>query len=153
MPEKQGSLALLNDPVVQRLLHSATPSHLAYVWTDGTPRVVPIWFQWTGEEIVFCSVVTSLKLKALTDGARVAVTIDGTTWPYEILLIRGPVKTTLFDGVVPDYRVTAERYLGPQGAKMFIGAIESTGQPMKRIGVKPDWVGLIDFQTRWPQSR
>ena len=113
---------------------------------------MPIWFQWTGEEVVFCSVTNSLKLKALTDCARVAITIDGTTWSYEILLIRGPVKTTLFDGVVPDYRVTAERYLSPQGAKMFIGAIESEGLPMKRIGVKPDWVGLIDFQTRWPQS-
>ncbi len=80
------------------------------------------------------------------------MTIDGNTWPYEILLIRGPVKTTLFNGVVPDYPATVERYLGPEGAKMFIGAIEGTGLPMKRIAVKPDWVGLIDFQTRWPQS-
>ncbi len=70
MPEKQGSLALLDDPVSQKLLHSATLSHLAYNWTDGTPRLVPIWFQWIGLEVVFCSVANSLKLKALTDGAR-----------------------------------------------------------------------------------
>lgn len=44
MPTKQGSLALLNDPVAQRLLQSTNPARLAYVWKDGTPRVVPIWF-------------------------------------------------------------------------------------------------------------
>jgi hypothetical protein len=48
----QGDLALLNDPVARELLHSTNLAKLAYVWTDGTPRVVPLWFAWTGEEVV-----------------------------------------------------------------------------------------------------
>jgi hypothetical protein len=52
MATKQGSVALLNDPVAQELLRSTSPARLAYVWRDGTPRVVPIWFHGTGKEIV-----------------------------------------------------------------------------------------------------
>ena len=48
MAGHQGDLALLDDPVAQTLLQSTIPARLAYSWTDGTPRVVPIWFHWTG---------------------------------------------------------------------------------------------------------
>ena len=37
-----GSLALLEDPVAQRLLHATIPARLAYTALDGSPRVVPI---------------------------------------------------------------------------------------------------------------
>ncbi len=52
MTTRQGDLALLNHPVAQRLLLSTAPARLAYVWTDGTPRVVPIGFHWNGTELV-----------------------------------------------------------------------------------------------------
>jgi hypothetical protein len=55
MTTEQGDLALLNDPVAQGLLHSTNLARLAYMWRDGTPRVVPIWFHWDGEEIVLGS--------------------------------------------------------------------------------------------------
>ena len=42
MPTKQGELALLNDPVARDLLASQALARVAYNWTDGTPRVVPI---------------------------------------------------------------------------------------------------------------
>ena len=48
---RQGSLGLLDDPVAQALLGSANPAKLAYSRMDGSPRVVPIWFHWTGEQI------------------------------------------------------------------------------------------------------
>ena len=41
---KQGDLSLLEHPASQELLSSKIPARLAYVWTDGTPRVIPIWF-------------------------------------------------------------------------------------------------------------
>jgi hypothetical protein len=40
---QQGNLALLDDPVAQRLLQASIPAQLAYTWTDGSPRVTPIW--------------------------------------------------------------------------------------------------------------
>jgi len=52
MPTKQGDLALLDDPVAQELLRAPLPARLAYVWPDGTPRVVPIGFHWDGQDLV-----------------------------------------------------------------------------------------------------
>jgi len=46
---KQGSLELLQEPVSKELLQSKIPARLAYIWTDGTPRVVPILFHWDGK--------------------------------------------------------------------------------------------------------
>jgi nitroimidazol reductase NimA-like FMN-containing flavoprotein (pyridoxamine 5'-phosphate oxidase superfamily) len=76
MATKQGSLALLNDPVAQRLLRSTVPARFAYTWRDGTPRVVPIAFHWNGHEIVLGTPLDAPKVKALREGARVALTID-----------------------------------------------------------------------------
>ena len=44
----QGDPALLDTDLAQELLHAPIPARLAFVWTDGTPRVVPTWFHWTG---------------------------------------------------------------------------------------------------------
>jgi Pyridoxamine 5'-phosphate oxidase len=150
MPEKQGSLALLDDPLSQELLHAPLMAHLAYVAPDGTPRIMPIWFTWEYEEVVFCSVSVALKLKSLKDGTKVSVDIDRPSWPYPRLLIRGTVSTTEFVGIVPGYRETAIRYIGEQYGNMFIGAMESMKMHMVRIAVKPHWVGLYDFESRMP---
>ncbi len=48
MPADQGNLSLLQSPVAQELLQSTIPARLAYNWTDGTSRVIPIWFHWNG---------------------------------------------------------------------------------------------------------
>jgi len=48
----QGDLALLDSDVAKELLASKLPARLAYVAKDGTPRVMPTWFHWTGEELV-----------------------------------------------------------------------------------------------------
>ena len=62
---QQGSLELLHDPVAEKLLGSTIPARLAYAWMDGTPRVVPVWFHWTGEQFVIGSPARAPKLKAL----------------------------------------------------------------------------------------
>src|SRR5947209_3855631 len=73
---RQGTLALLHEPVAQTLLQSAIPARLAYLWTDGTPRVTPVWFQWTGAVFVTTSLPLAPKLKALAQHPEVALTID-----------------------------------------------------------------------------
>lgn len=75
---------VLNDEVAQELLHSQELAKLAYNWTDGTPRVVPIWFHWDGREIVMGTPGTAPKVKALEARPDVALTIDTTSWPHEI---------------------------------------------------------------------
>ena len=103
MPSRQGDLALLQEPVAQQLLQSTSPAHLAYVWTDGTPRVVPIAFHWNGSDLFFGTQPDAPKTKALHDGDRVAASIDTDVMPYRVLQIRGRIRTDTVDGVAPEY--------------------------------------------------
>ena len=114
MPVKQGDLGLLQHPASKELLESKIPARLAYVWTDGTPRVVPIWFHWNGREIVMATPPKAPKLKALAKNPRVSLTIDDNTFPHKVLLIRGTARLEPVDGIVPEYAVAAERYFGPE---------------------------------------
>lgn len=152
MTLKQGDLALLNEPLAQELLHATIPARLAYVWSDGTPRVVPIWFQWTGQEIVMCSPPNAPKMKALTDGAKVALTIDYEAWPVRSLLIRGTVTSQIIDGEVPEYAAMTDRYLGEEAAKGWRAQYAQMFPRPIRIAITPEWVGLVDVQSRFPSA-
>src|SRR5215510_6196221 len=98
MATKQGDTGLLNDPVAKELLQSTIPARFAYTWTDGTPRVVPIWFHWNGNQIVLGTPLTAPKTKALVKNPKVALTIDTNSWPHKILQIRGTARTETVEG-------------------------------------------------------
>ncbi len=152
MPVKQGSLDLLQHPASQQLLQSKIPARLAYVWTDGTPRVVPIWFHWNGKELVLATPPKAPKLKALAKNPKVALTIDDNTFPHKVLLIRGTAKLEPVKGIVPEYAQAAERYFGLQQGKGWVVQLQSMIQEMVRISITPEWVGLLDFQSRFPSA-
>ena len=120
MTTRQGDLTLLEDPVAQRLLQSTLPARLAYVWTDGTPRVVPIAFHWNGADLVLGTPPDAPKMRALHDGTKVAVSIDTDTMPYEVLQIRGSVRTDVVDGIAPEYEATTLRTLGDQAGRAWL---------------------------------
>jgi hypothetical protein len=151
MAAAQGDVELLSDPVAQRLLASRQPARLAYAWTDGTPRVVPIWFTWTGEALVFGTPPKAPKLKALRQRQDVAVTIDdASAWPYRALLVRGAATVDLLDDVVPEYAQAADRYFGPEQGAAWLSQLK--GQPMARVSVRPTWAAVLDFETRFPSA-
>jgi hypothetical protein len=152
MTTKQGGLTLLRDPVAQQLLASATPARLAYTWHDGTPRVVPIWFHWTGEEIVLGTPPKAPKVRALSSHPKVALTIDGSAWPYKVLQIRGTARVSLVNGVVPEYAAAAERYFGPEQGKAWVGQVGGLFAGMARIAITPEWAAVLDFETRFPSA-
>ena len=152
MPSQQGDLSLLDHPDAQELLQSRIPARLAYTWHDGSPRVVPIWFHWTGEELVMGSPFTAPKVEVLPDHARVAITIDTNDFPWKVLMLRGTARVEVAEGMVPEYAMAAERYFGPEGGQQWIQQVSASPTRMARIAVRPDWVGLIDFQTRFPSA-
>jgi pyridoxamine 5'-phosphate oxidase-like protein len=126
-------------------------SWLAYTWTDGTPRVVPVWFHWTGEQFVIGSPARAPKLKALAADPRVALTIDDHTgWPYSVLMVRGNAAVEMLDDVVPEYALSAQQYFGAEQGPAWVSTFR--GKPMARIPITPTWVGLLDFQTRFPSA-
>jgi hypothetical protein len=147
---QQGSLELLKDPVAEALLGSANPARLAYTWTDGNPRVVPIWFHWTGEVFALESPPRAPKLKALAADPRVALTVDDNAWPYKELLVRGRASVEFLDNVSPEYALAATRYFGPEQGPAWVSTLR--GKPMARIAVTPEWVAILDFETRFPSA-
>lgn len=151
-PVIQGDLSLLEHPASQELLRSKIPARLAYVAPDNTPRVIPIWFHWNGREIVMASPPKAPKLKALATNPKVALTIDDNVFPHKVLLIRGSARLEPVDGIVPEYVACAERYFDPELAKGWLGQLRTLVSSMVRITVTPEWVGLLDFQTRFPSA-
>jgi hypothetical protein len=154
----QGDLRLLGTPTAQRLLDSTIPARLAYVATDGTPRVVPTWFVWTGTDIVMATYVAgpdagirhpAARIAALRANPTVALTIDTDTSPPQSINIRGRVEVDEIDGLAPEYVSAAHRYLG-DGASDMLASMDRPGTIQARVRLRPAWVGLIDFAQRLP---
>ena len=152
MPVQQGDLSLLQDPIAQELLASKIPARLAYISTDGTPRVVPIWFHWDGRELVMGTPPKAPKLKALAKNPKVAITIDDEHFPHKVLFIRGRARLTSVDGIVPEYAAAAERYFGKERGQAWLKQLQGMVPGMVRIGITPEWVGILDFKTRFPSA-
>ena len=149
---QQGDLGLLEHPISRELLNSNIPARLAYIATDGTPRVVPIWFHWNGKEVVMSSPPKAPKLKALAKNPKIAITIDNNTFPHKVLSIRGSARLQPVDGIVPEYVACAERYFGAEQGQAWVNQLRGMIPSMVRISVTPEWVGLLDFQTRFPSA-
>ena len=154
MPAKvnQGDLGLLQHTASKELLESKIPARLAYVWTDGTPRVIPMWFHWDGEHLILASPPKAPKLKALAKNPKVSLTIDDNVFPHKVLLIRGTASLQPVYGIVPEYAKAAERYFGPEQGQAWVRQLQTLTSNMVRITVTPEWVGLLDFQTRFPSA-
>jgi Pyridoxamine 5'-phosphate oxidase len=151
MTDEQAVRDVLNDPVAQELLGSRQPARLAYTWTDGSPRVVPIWFHWDGEVISMGTPVRAPKLRALDANPEVAITIDdATSWPYKVLLVRGSATVDVLENVSPQYAASAVRYFGQEQGDAWVGQLR--GVPMARINVRPRWAKVLDFVSRLPSS-
>jgi hypothetical protein len=148
----QGSLEILDIPLARTLLASAIPARVAYTAKDGTPRIAPSWFQWTGGELVMPTFIQAphvqapaRRLTALRARPDVAVSIDTESTPAQALLVRGRAQVTEVDGVDPDYASSARQYLGEEAARQYLAMADQAGTRMARITVHPSWVGLLDF--------
>ena len=122
MTTKQGSVALLQSEVAQRLLQARLPARLAYQWVDGTPRVIPIGFHWNGTELVFGTPPDSPKMRALRDGVWAAASIDTEVMPCQVLQVRGRIRIDTVDGVAPEYEQATLRVLGEEQGQAWLDA-------------------------------
>jgi hypothetical protein len=88
----------------------------------------------------------------LHDNTPVALTIDSTPWPPKVLLIRGKARVETVDGVAPEYAAAAERYLGAEQGRAWVEQVRGMLAQLARISIRPEWVGLLDFETRFPSA-
>ena len=80
------------------------------------------------------------------------MTINETSWPYKVLLIRGTAQIETINGVVPEYAASAIRYFGEEQGKAWASQIDGMFTQMTRIEVQPEWVGILDFESRFPNA-
>ena len=107
-PLPQGDVRLLGTDQARELLQAAIPVRLAFVTADGTPRIVPSWFHWTGTEVVMATYIAgsaigvrhpAARVAALRARPRVALTIDTEDNPPRALSMRGTAEVTEVDGL------------------------------------------------------
>ena len=152
MPTKQGDVSLLDEPIARDLLQSTITARFAYLGSDGTPWVIPIWFHWDGKQSVIGTPATAPKIKALIRNPKVALTIDTDSWPHRVLQIRGAAQLETMEGLVPEYTVAAHRYFGKDQGDKWLEQAKKMFPRMVRIVIKPEWVSLIDFEKRFPST-
>jgi Pyridoxamine 5'-phosphate oxidase len=144
---------VLNRPISQELL-ARDLTRLAYVAKDGTPRNIPIGFNWNGSEIVMCTAKNASKLPALRNNPTVALTIDTEEYPPKILLIRGRAELDYVDGIPDEYlQATGSDVMTPEQRTEWEAEVRSLYHDgMVRIVVTPTWAKLIDFETTLPSA-
>ncbi len=131
----------------QELLAATSAAHLAYIGKDGTPRVIPVGFFWTGDQFVISTATTSPKVAALSARPDVAVAIDSGDTPGQArpLSIRGQASVEIVDGVVPEYLAAARKTMDAEAAAEFAQNVRRIYDQMVRIAITPSWVRFYDF--------
>lgn len=131
----------------RELLDSPSALHLAYTALDGTPRVVPTGFLWTGEQVVVATAATAPKVRALQAHPDVALTIDAGEGPAGArqLSVRGRAEITIVDGVVEEYLAASRKGMDDAEAAQFEEACRALYDRMARIAITPHWARYYDF--------
>ena len=137
----------LGAPGARKLLASTSAAHLAYIGKDGTPRVIPVGFFWTGEQVVIATATTAPKVAALSARPDVARAIDAGDTPEQAraLSIRGRASVQIVDGVVPEYLDAARQTMDAEAADEFERNCREMYDQQARIAITPQWVRYYDF--------
>jgi hypothetical protein len=143
----RNDLKHLGDPGAQELLRSDQPLRLAYCGRDGLPRVIPIGFLWTEEQLVVCTAPSAPKVAALSERPNVAVTIDtgNTSATAKQLLIRGTAAIEIVDGVAPEYIEASAKTLSGPDLEKFEAQVQGVFEQQARIAITPEWARFYDF--------
>ena len=72
--------------------------------------------------------------------------------PRQSVLVRGTARLEPVDGIVPEYAAAADRYFQPEQARAWLAQLRTRISSMVRVTITPEWVGLLDFKTRFPSA-
>jgi PPOX class probable F420-dependent enzyme len=103
-------MAELNNPQVQKILHSKAFAHLATNGSNGEPQSSPMWFLWDGEYIKFTHATNRKKYQNIKRDPRVSVSITDVDVPYNYAEFRGVVERTEDDPNGIFFNTLAKRY-------------------------------------------
>ena len=143
--------AALSSEVARQLLASRIPARLAYLGGDGSPRVLPIWFLWTGVAIVIATSASSPKFRAIRRRPELALTIDSEAPPYRSLQLRGRAEIEIVDGLAPEYETMAYRYYPKAAADLWLARARAHVLRQARLTIRPAWARVLDVAALSPE--
>lgn len=119
----------------------SAPGQLVRIGTvddDGTPRVVPTWFVFQDDAVLFTPRATSRFLVNLRRDPRVGLSIDEERLPYRKVTIQGTAETS-YDIGQDDawrelYRTIARRYIPEEMADAYVD--NTIDQPRALLAVR-----------------
>lgn len=82
---------------LDRFLAQPRSANLAYSRRDGSPFVVPVWFQWRNGELRIGTGAAEPKVRAIRRNPRVSVLVHDDRPPYRVAIIEGDADIEVLD--------------------------------------------------------
>lgn len=134
--EQVGPTQDLDDEELDEFLDGLWGAQLACVRTDGTPHVVPLWYEWDGEVMWLAASPGASWRAYIADNPRVSVTLDEPWPPLRRVFLTGEAaeadEAEIPGGLSGLRRRLAVRYLG-RGADRSPELQETEGWAAVRI--------------------
>jgi PPOX class probable F420-dependent enzyme len=100
------------DEAMRFLAEETRTGKLATASPSGRPHVAPIWFVVDGADLVFTTGRDTVKGRNLRANPRAALTVDVDRFPYDFVVVRGPVTLAEDLGELLDWATRiAARYV------------------------------------------
>jgi PPOX class probable F420-dependent enzyme len=116
------------------LAEPARTGKLAVTRADGSPHVVPIWFDLDGDDVLFTTWRESIKGWAIRRDGRVSMCVDDETPPFAYVRVDG--KAQLVDDADELLRWATRiggRYMGADQAEAFGRRNAVSGEALVRV--------------------
>lgn len=121
-PQRLGPTVAMTADELQTFLNKPWAARLACLRLDGTPHVVPVWYEWTGQAFLIAAWPGSHWAAFVEQRPSVALTVDEPWPPLRRVLARGDAEgvspRSLPGGLDPLLHRLSARYLGTAGQVM-----------------------------------
>ncbi|MEU8221129.1 pyridoxamine 5'-phosphate oxidase family protein [Kribbella sp. NPDC048915] len=149
---KQQIAEIIAEPYAQQLINGPEPARFAYDGLDGAPRVIPIGFWMSGDQLQMATAPKAAKVAALRKNPKVALTIDTGAFPPKVLLLRGTAEVTVVPGVPEGYLVAGHKVMTDEQYPGWVAGVQYLYDAMAVITVTLTWAKLLDFETTIPKA-
>jgi len=140
-------MAAFNETQRQEFLAAKHVAVLSVAAADGRPPAsVPIWYDYVpGGDIRINTGAGSRKARLIEQAGAVTLVVQHEEPPYQYVVVEGSVVETTKPTPINVREEIAIRYLGEEGGKAFVGAMDS--QTTVLFTVRPDRWLTADFSS------
>ena len=117
------------------LVDGRRTAKLASIRLDGRPHVAPVWFVLDRDDLVFTTMLSSVKGKNLSRDPRVMISVDEESFPYAFVLIQGEARVERLSPreLFPWTRRIAARYVGEERSDVYGRRNAVEGEALVRV--------------------